>query len=111
MTSGSIERVDETRCDYHNSNRNGPLFLLAQFYAEKVLPKCPASPPSNCTCLITHLQEGNNVPNKDRIYTVEVDCRERGLDYFPVLPEHTRSVDLARNKVSQSVSRRKSCTR
>ena len=62
---------------------------------------------SNCTCIITHLQEGPNVPDEDRIYTVEVDCRERGLDYFPKLPKHTRSVNLAHNKVS--LNRRKLC--
>ena len=61
---------------------------------------------SNCTCIITHLQEGRNVPDRDGIYTVEVDCREHGLEYFPKLPEHARSVYLAHYRVSLGQSQR-----
>ena len=47
------------------------------------------------------LQEGPVVSQSERVYTVEVRCVDAGLDRFPPLPRHTRTVDLSRNKVNE----------
>ncbi len=41
------------------------------------------------------------VSQAERVYTVEVRCVDAGLDRFPPLPRHTRTVDLSRNKVNE----------
>ena len=106
----ALKNVDATRCSYsHQKSRNGlgpargpPIFLVAEFYDVRVLPECPLV--VNCSCAISHMQESLDIDDEDRIYTVEVDCREKGLRSFPMLPEHTRSVNLAGNKVSHNVT-------
>jgi Leucine-rich repeat (LRR) protein len=99
---GILHRATDTLCRYGNSNFDGKLLLVMEYYADYVLPNCPFR--DKCTCHLTMVQE-TVVFSTERVYTVEVDCSENNLAYFPKLPKHTRTVNLSGNKLdSQAFS-------
>ncbi len=86
------------RCRYDaTTNQQGPLLLLMEYYVRHVEPSCPYG--DGCTCLLAKVQEGPVSSQAERVYSVQVRCVGTGLNRFPGLPKHTRTVDLSNNEV------------
>ena len=96
VKSHSIQNTSFTMC-HVDKDHPYPLILVMKYYTEEVLPSCPKK--DGCTCDINHIQT-KILNRKDRAYTVQVLCRNRGLTHFPKLPKNTISVDLSNNYVS-----------
>eukprot|EP00096_Caligus_rogercresseyi_P007072 TRINITY_DN2441_c0_g1_i1.p1 TRINITY_DN2441_c0_g1~~TRINITY_DN2441_c0_g1_i1.p1 ORF type:complete len:502 (-),score=79.63 TRINITY_DN2441_c0_g1_i1:100-1605(-) len=95
-----ISESDSTQCHYDTSNNyNGNLLLVMEYYSKYINPSCPSE--DGCICSLTSVQE-KMVHSKDRTYSVQVNCARNGLNYFPKLPKHTRTVDLSGNLINGS---------
>ncbi|CAB4054694.1 unnamed protein product [Lepeophtheirus salmonis] len=97
LKTNAISDQESVQCHYDNSNYNGNILLVMEYYSKFVNPSCPSD--VGCTCALLSVQE-KMVHSTDRTYSVQVNCADNGLNFFPKLPKHTRSVDISGNLIN-----------